>query len=166
MCSRSVARTGPSCITWLTSLSHRLIPSELRFEVDERIDHTGQVLVPLDPAQVDTLISLFQQQQVESVAVCLLFSFLASRPRTAHRRAAARRLAFSFLPPAKSSLNIREYERTSTTVINAYVSPILDRYLSRLEQALFLPSPVSGEELAERESRCDFPAHHAVQRRC
>jgi N-methylhydantoinase A len=117
-----------------------LIPSELRFEVDERIDHTGQVLTPLDPAQVDTLLPLLQQQQIESVAVCLLFSFL----HPAHEQLIAAKLrAAGFLVSASCEIlpEFREYERTSTTVINAYVSPILDRYLSRLEQALFLPSP-------------------------
>jgi N-methylhydantoinase A len=117
-----------------------LIPSELRFEVDERIDHTGQVLIPLDPAQVDTLLPLLQQQGIESVAVCLLFSFL----HPAHEQLIAENLrAAGFLVSASCEIlpEFREFERTSTTVINAYVSPILDRYLSRLEQALFLPSP-------------------------
>ncbi len=116
-----------------------LVPSELRFEVDERIDHTGQVLAPLDPAQVDTLPSLLQQQQIESIAICLLFSFL----HPAHEQLIAAKLrAAGFLVSASCEIlpEFREFERTSTTVINAYVSPILDRYLSRLEQALFLPS--------------------------
>jgi N-methylhydantoinase A len=117
-----------------------LIPSELRFEVDERIDHTGQVLTPLDPAQVDTLLSLLQQDEIESVAVCLLFSFL----HPDHEQLIADKLrAAGFLVSTSCEIipEFREFERTSTTVINAYVSPILDRYLSRLEQALFLPSP-------------------------
>jgi N-methylhydantoinase A len=117
-----------------------LIPSELRFEVDERIDHTGQVLTPLDPAQVDILLPFLQQQEIESVAVCLLFSFL----HPSHEQLIAAKLrAAGFLVSASCEIlpEFREFERTSTTVINAYVSPILDRYLSRLEQALILPSP-------------------------
>ncbi len=120
-----------------------LIPSALRFEVDERIDHTGQVLTPLDPAQVDTLLPLLQQQEIESVAICLLFSFL----HPSHEQLIADQLrAAGFLVSASCEIlpEFREYERTSTTVINAYVSPILDRYLSRLEQALFLPYPLKS----------------------
>jgi N-methylhydantoinase A len=117
-----------------------LIPSELRLEVDERVDHTGQVLVPLDPAQVDLLPPILQESAVESVAVCLLFSFL--HPAHEQLIAASLRKA-GFMVSASSEIlpEFREYERTSTTVINAYVSPILDRYLSRLQTALLLPSP-------------------------
>lgn len=119
-----------------------LIPAELCFEVDERVDHTGQVVIPLDPAQVEMLIPFLHQQQVQSVAVCLLFSFVYPT----HERIIAEKLrAVGFRVSASCEIlpEFREYERMSTTVINAYVSPILDSYLSRLEQELIptkLPS--------------------------
>jgi N-methylhydantoinase A len=119
-----------------------LIPAELRLEVQERIDHTGQVLVPFNPAQIDPLIASLSQQQVESVAVCLLFSFL----HPAHEQIIATRLreAGFFVSVSSEILpEYREYERTSTTAINAYVSPILDRYLSHLEESL--PDGSGGE---------------------
>ena len=111
-----------------------LIPPELCFEVDERIDHTGQVLIPLDPAQVDSLIPILRQQSVQSIAVCLLFSFLVPE----HEKLIAdhlRQAGFFVSASCEILPEYREYERMSTTAINAYVSPILDRYLSHLAQS-------------------------------
>ena len=128
-----------------------LIPAELRFEVQERIDHTGQVLVPFNPAQVDLLVVSLRQQQVESVAVCLLFSFLDP----AHEQIIASRLREAgFFVSASCEIlpEFREYERTSTTAINAYVSPILDGYLSHLERALPAGSGARGSTLRIMQS--------------
>ena len=111
-----------------------LVSEHLRFEVDERVDQSGQVLVALDPSQADALIPELVSQEIGSVAVCLLFSFL----HPAHEAAIAQRLrSAGFFVSASSEIlpEFREYERTSTTVVNAYVSPILDRYLSRLDAA-------------------------------
>jgi N-methylhydantoinase A len=123
-----------------------LIPEELRFEVDERVGHTGEVLQPLDPAQVDDLIEELKTQKVGSVAVCLLFSFLHPE----HEQIIARKLrAAGFLVSVSSEIipEYREYERTSTTAVNAYISPVLDKYLSHLEDALTprLPLPTCPE---------------------
>ncbi len=112
-----------------------LIPEELRFEVDERVDHTGEVLQALDPEQVDHLVEKLKTQNVQSVAVCLLFSFL----RPEHEQIIAKKLrAAGFLVSSSSEIipEYREYERTSTTAVNAYVSPVLDKYLSHLENDL------------------------------
>jgi N-methylhydantoinase A len=106
--------------------------------VDERIDHTGQVLtLSIRPGRYPA--STPAAANIESIAVCLLFSFLHPNHEqliTAKLRSAGFLVSTSceILP------EFREYERTSTTVINAYVSPILDRYLSRLETALTTPS--------------------------
>ncbi len=111
-----------------------LVPAALRFEVDERVDSHGAVLQPLDPAQVDALLPLLQTQGVESVAVCLLFSFL--HPEHEQNVAARLRQAGFFVSPSCEILpEYREYERASTVAVNAYVSPVLDRYLGRLEDA-------------------------------
>lgn len=112
-----------------------LVPEQWRLEVDERVDYRGQVLQSLDPVQVDALVPFLQAEGVTSVAVSLLFSFLYP----AHEQAIAQRLqAAGFVVSASAEIlpEYREYERTSTTVINAYVSPVLDRYLAHLEQAL------------------------------
>lgn len=127
-----------------------LIPEELRFEVDERVGHNGEVLRSLDPAQVDGLIEKLKAQNIGSVAVCLLFSFL----RPEHEQIIAGKLrAAGFLVSASSEIipEYREYERASTTAVNAYVSPVLDKYLSHLELALAPCSPLPvGEGMGVR----------------
>ena len=112
-----------------------LVPAALRFEVDERIDYQGAVLRPLDPDSLSPLVAALKAAGVESVAVCLLFSFLTPD----HERAVAAALQAAGLPVSASYLvlpEFREYERTSTTVVNAYVSPVMGRYLTHLEQRL------------------------------
>ncbi|MCX6036344.1 MAG: hydantoinase/oxoprolinase family protein [Chloroflexi bacterium] len=112
-----------------------LIPSKLRFEIDERVTHTGEILQAINPDQVSVLIPALKAHNVSAVAVCLLFSFI--RPEHEQVIAAELRRA-GFLVSLSSEIlpEYREYERTSTTAVNAYVSPVLDGYLSHLEQAL------------------------------
>jgi N-methylhydantoinase A/oxoprolinase/acetone carboxylase beta subunit len=112
-----------------------LVPEELRFELDERVDHQGQVLEALKLDQVDALIPILRRQEVVSVAVCFLFSFL----HPAHEHIVTDRLRQAgFLVSSSSEIlpEYRESERMSTTAVNAYVSPILDGYLSHLESVL------------------------------
>ena len=112
-----------------------LIPADLRFEVDERVTPSGEVSQVLDPDQVAALIPVLKARKIPAVAVCLLFSFLHPE----HEQAIATELlAAGFLVSLSSEIlpEYREYERTSTTVVNAYVSPVLDNYLSHLEQGL------------------------------
>ncbi len=115
--------------------SPSLVPSDLRFEVEERVDYQGNISIPLDPAQVSEILMGLGEKNVESVAVCLLFSFLYPQ----HEQVIAEFLKKSAVCVSISSdilPEFREYERTSTTVVNAYVSPILDKYLSKLESSL------------------------------
>ncbi len=112
-----------------------LVPDRWRLEVDERVTYTGEVLKPLDPASLDPLVAFLQEEGVESVAVVLLFSFLHPE----HERLIGERLraaGFSVSLSSEILPEYREYERTSTTVVNAYVSPVMERYLGRLEAAL------------------------------
>jgi len=112
-----------------------LVPDELRFELDERVDCQGEVLKALDPTTMDGIIRELQEKNVASVAVCFLFSFLYPK----HEKVVAERLrsAGFFVSPSCEILpEYREYERISTTTVNAYVSPVLDGYLHRLENAL------------------------------
>jgi N-methylhydantoinase A len=122
-----------------------LVPRHFRLEVRERIDAQGQVVDALDARDVEAAIDFIRRHQVDAVAVCLLFSFL----NDAHERAVGERLrhAFPGLPVFLSSEvlpEIREFERTSTTAVCAYVGPILRSYLARLEDAvrgMGLPAP-------------------------
>ena len=112
-----------------------LVPDDLRLEANERLDYKGAVLQPLDPAEVEQLLDDLEKAGVESLAICFLFSFVNS----GHERIvadAARRRGI----PVSSSYEVlpehREYERTSTTVANAYISPVMTRYLARLNDNL------------------------------
>jgi N-methylhydantoinase A len=112
-----------------------LIPADMRFEVDERVDSEGNVVKVLDDHDVEEVVKKVIGQGVKSAAVCLLFSFLHPE----HEQALAERLrAEGILVSLSSEIlpEYREYERMSTTAVNAYVSPILDRYLSHLEAEL------------------------------
>ena len=115
-----------------------LVPRRRRFEVTERIDAQGEVVTPLDDAEVDALIGAIRGLgKVDAIAVCLMFSFLNDR----HEQRIGERLraALPGVPVFLSSEvlpEIREFERTSTTAVCAYVGPVLASYLERLESAL------------------------------
>lgn len=114
-----------------------LVPRYLRLEARERLDAQGKVLVPLDEGTVIEAARAFAREGVEAVAVCFLFSFLDS----SHEEAAGRILA-QHLPGVPISLSsrvcpeIREYERSSTTVMDAYLSPVMSAYLDSLQGRL------------------------------
>ena len=115
-----------------------LVPRRQRFEVTERIDAQGAVVTPLDESDVDALIGAIRGLGgVEAIAVCLMFSFL----NDVHEQRIGERLraALPGVPVFLSSEilpEIREFERTSTTAVCAYVGPVLTSYLERLETAL------------------------------
>jgi len=116
-----------------------LVPAPWRFELPERMDRQGTILLPLDRLATDSVVRQLLAAGIESVAVCFLFSFLnPTHEWQVRERIAA--LAGESAPFVSLSCEVlpeyREYERTSTTVINAYVAPLMDRYLARLEQGL------------------------------
>ena len=112
-----------------------LIPDELRFGVDERLGKDGATLRPLDIATLELLAQELATLGVKSVAVALLHSYANG----AHERLVGERLAKLGVPVSLSSEVLpehREYERTATTVVDAYVAPRMAAYLGRLERAL------------------------------
>ncbi|MGI9423389.1 MAG: hydantoinase/oxoprolinase family protein [Hyphomicrobiaceae bacterium] len=114
-----------------------LVPRRRRFEITERIGADGSIVTPLAESEIDDLISQLRAQKVEAIAVSLLFSFL--NPEHERWLGARLRAAFPDLPIFLSSEvlpEIKEFERTSTTAVCAYVGPILTRYLERLEGAV------------------------------
>ncbi len=114
-----------------------LAPWELRFGLPERVDYTGAILEDLTPEAIETLVALLQDARVDGVAVSFLFSFL--NPLHEERLLAAlRRLPDPPFISISSQVipEFREYERTSTVVVNSYVGPIMARYLAELEQSL------------------------------
>ncbi len=125
----------PALYDLTVSLPEPLIPAERRFEVEERVLHTGEVLKQFDPNHLNNLSNQIKSTGVESVAVCLLFSFLHPE----HETLIAERLrSEGYFVSASSEIlpEFREYERCSTTVVNAYVSPVLGKYLTYLEKSL------------------------------
>ena len=115
-----------------------LVPNRWRFEAHERVDAAGQVIAPLNEAALAQVLEQIATEAIESVAVCLLFSFL----RPEHERRIGAALAVRLGSGVHVSLSsdilpeYREYERTATTVINAYVAPLMGRYLARLAERL------------------------------
>ena len=110
-----------------------LVPRRLRLEVDERVRSDGSVLRPLQPDQATEVVRSLRELGAESIAVCLLNSFEQPAHELLLEEIIAREapelsvsISFRVLP------QIREYERTSTTVTNAYVKPLTGRYLSKL----------------------------------
>lgn len=112
-----------------------LIPRDLRFEVPERLDWQGKVVIPLDSDALEQVLDRLIQQDVESVAVCFLFSFLnPAHELEAGRRATAR--GFTVSLSHEIAPEFREYERTSTVCASAFVAPVMKRYIVSLERNL------------------------------
>jgi len=112
-----------------------LILNELRFGVRERMLYDGSVEQPLDPEHLGSVVDELRKKDVESIAVSLLYSFA----NNTHENAVLAALQPLGLPVSLSSRILpeyREYERTSTTVINAYLAPVMSRYLLRLQKRL------------------------------
>ena len=111
-----------------------LVSDELRLGVRERVVASGEVLEPLDERDLQMLVAKLKKGKVEAVAISLLFSFLHPE----HEERIASSLASLNVPLSISSRILpeyREYERTSTVVINAYLQPLMGRYLKRLSAA-------------------------------
>ena len=114
-----------------------LVPRHLRLGVRERIRADGQIATPLDEQSLERAIAILKRTRVESVAVCYLHAYRDPR----HEIETRNRLEAA-LPDAYVSLSsevlpqIKEFERVSTTVVNAYVGPLIRRYLLGLERRL------------------------------
>src|SRR4051794_3553668 len=110
-----------------------LVERRLRFELTERVTATGEVLAPVAENELAVIAARLRAEGVESVAVCLLHSYAFP----AHEQQVGRALR-GRLPGVPVSLScevvreLREYERTATTAVNAYVRPVMERYLADL----------------------------------
>ena len=114
-----------------------LVKRQLRLEVRERLNYKGEVLRPLETADVDRAIEKIAQEGVESVAVCLLHSYANPEHEQYIARALRERVPQVNLTLSSELLpEMKEYERTSTTVINGYVRPVVERYLGLLTEGL------------------------------
>ena len=114
-----------------------LVPRDRRFEAAERIAADGSVVRPLDGLDLDALAAALRGKEVEAVAVALLNSYVDRRHEQALARALADRLdGVPISESAALSPERGEFERTSTAVLNAYLTPVMRGYLAALEAAL------------------------------
>ena len=126
-----------------------LVPDELRLGVTERVVASGEVIESINDSELKKLTSKLKRARVESVAICLLFSFL----HPDHEERIASALAALGVPLSVSNRILpeyREFERTSTVVINAYLQPLMGRYLQRLAGTTEAKSKPQSAKLALR----------------
>lgn len=112
-----------------------LVSRQFCFGLPERIAYDGQIIKPLDHRALEELVAKLKRLHVESVAVCFLHAYV----RADHEKAVGQRLAKEKIHVSLSSEILpeyREFERASTTAINAYVAPLMERYLGYLEREL------------------------------
>jgi len=110
-----------------------LAPTELRFGVDERVSAEGKILREADHASLDSLAQRISAQNPQAIAISLLFSFA----NPANEKAVAQALAKLNLPLSISHQilpEFREYERASTVLVNAYLQPVMQSYLQKLQE--------------------------------
>ncbi len=120
---------------WFAPAPVCLVPRELRFGVPERVSAEGEILRSPTEGELDALVEQVRSSGAEAVAISLLFSF--ARPETELRVAAAmRRLGVPVSSSHRILPEFREYERASTTVVNAYLAPRMQGYLTHLEEGV------------------------------
>lgn len=114
-----------------------LAPWELRFGLPERVDHNGTIVEDLLPEAIQTCVQLIEEAGVDGIAVSFLFSFLNPAHEEAVLAALEKLPNNPFISISSKVLpEFREYERTSTVVVNSYVGQIVSRYLTSLENSL------------------------------
>jgi N-methylhydantoinase A len=124
-------QTRPSLYDFTQTRPKPYVERELCFDVNERVTAKGEILRPIDDDELAGLEVKLQENNVEAVAVSLLFSFL----RPEHEKAVKEKLRKWPLSISSEVLpEFREYERTSTTVLDAYVKPVISSYITQLER--------------------------------
>jgi N-methylhydantoinase A len=119
-----------------------LVPRELRFEAGERITADGKALRALDAAALPALITAIGEAKPDACAVCLLFSFLNPKHEAMIRDALRAAYPDMYLSiSSEVQPEFREYERLSTTVLNAYLQPVMERYLGNFARGVAEAAP-------------------------
>jgi len=114
-----------------------LAPRSLRREVKERMDEKGEVLIPLDPEEAAAVVREMRSEGVEAVAVCFLHSFRNPSHEQLMKTAIERTASDLFVSLSVEVMpEIREFERMSTTVANAFTQPLMKRYLDQFDANL------------------------------
>ena len=144
-----------------------LVARHLRREVPSRVDPRTGEDSPLDEAAVRAAVERLLDEDVDSIAVCFLHAWLNGTNERRTRELIAEMAPDTFVSISSEVLpEIKEYERTSTTVINAYVQPVVTRYARAMEadlRAIGVPAPVmvmqSSGGMMPIDSACEFPIH-------
>lgn len=146
-------------------LPEPLLPRQMRFTVKERVDARGDVLIPLDRAEVEAVVDQIIEAGFESIAVGLIHSYLNDAHEQTVRDVLAEKMPQAMVSiSSEVSPQMREYERFNTVVANAYIKPLMKSYLGRLEDRLrdegvdcsiFLMH--SGGGIISLENAADFP---------
>ena len=135
-------QTRPHMYSLVEDHPPALVERRHRLEIDERMDAAGEAVTPLTEDAVAAAVEQVRASGAEACAVCLLFAF--RNPEHENRVAAAVRAALPGVPVCTSSEvqpEFREYERFSTTVLNAYLQPVLGAYVSDLEKEVARVAP-------------------------
>ena len=147
------------------TLPEPLLARQMRYTVTERVDAKGNILIPLDRAEVEDVIAMIKTAGYESVAVGLLHSYLNDTHEKMVRDVLAEMMPEAMISiSSEVSPQMREYERFNTVVANAYIKPLMKSYLGRLEGRLRdegADCPIflmhSGGGIISLESAADFP---------
>ena len=117
-----------------------LVPRERCYEVAERLDFRGETLIPLDRAALNSVLDQIAEDGVDAIAVCFLFSYInAAHEEQVKRRILERGIVeqpWQIVLSSEALPEFREYERASTVALEAYVRPIMSRYVGQLESEL------------------------------
>lgn len=128
-------QTRAQLYNFMVEARRPLIAEDLTFGIAERLNADGSTLEPLDESDIKALIDTLHTKTVDSVAICLLHSY--ANPIHEERLSSALEYAGFIVSTSHKILpEYREFERWSTTVVNAYVTPLMARYLTRLEDGL------------------------------
>lgn len=111
-----------------------LVPRDLRLEVTERVLHTGEIAMPLNEHSVKEAIGKLRQKGVDAVAICLLYSYINSSHEVRIKNMVSEEMPNCYISVSHEVLpEFREYERLSTTTLNAFLMPVMDRYLRNFQ---------------------------------
>ncbi len=112
-----------------------LVPRDLRLEVDERVLHSGEVAIPLDEGSVKRQVEKLKQNRVDAVVICLLYSYMNPTHEARIKSIVKEEMPECYVSASHEVLpEFREYERLSTTTLNAFLMPIMDLYLRNFDE--------------------------------
>lgn len=140
-----------------------VIPAALRFPVKERVGPRGEILVSLEPEEVRRAVGQIEQAEAESVAICLLHSYANEEHERVLQEALKSKPGLFVTASHEVVGEFREYERFSTTAINAYVGPVVSRYLGDLAVKLADSTKVRIMQSNGGSLSLEAARRHAVQ---